>query len=232
LLNDHYGAAYTIDHPRWRLRLTEAHNAVLVDGQGHQYHEGQEGTNEGLASARIEVFEDGGDDVWWVSDATHGYALVNPDIRLVRRSVLYLKPNVIVLLDELEKHDAASTLSVRFHPDNRDGRASLLVTGPDTFEIHRPKARLSGRVAATVPLQIRDAHLAMPTEEGSYPFIEVLGAAAATAQVLTVLMAWPVSRRESFHVGLDRTATGWDLELGTRRTSLDTSGSVPKLRWR
>lgn len=232
LLNDHYGAAYTVDHPRWLLRLTEAHNAVLIDGEGHQYHEGQEGTNEGLAFAHIEVFEDAGDDVWWVSDATHGYALVNPDIRRVRRSVLFLKPDVIVLLDELEKEDAASTLSVRFHPDNRDGHASLHVTGLDMFEIRRPKAHLSGRVAATVPLRIREDRLALPPEEGRYPFIEVQGAAAVNAEVLTVLTARPVSRAESFHVAIERAVQGWDLELGTRRASLDTGGPVPELRWR
>jgi hypothetical protein len=232
LLNDHYGAAYTVDHPRWLLRLTEAHNAVLVDGEGHQYHEGQEGTNEGLASAHIEVFEDGREDVWWVSDATHGYALVNPDIRRVRRSVLYLKPDVIVLLDELEKQDTASTLSVRFHPDNRDGHASLHVTGPDMFEIRRPKAHLSCRVAATVPLRIREDRLEVPPEEGQYPFIEVLAAPGATVEVLTVLSARPVSRTASFHVAIERATNGWDLELGTRRASIDTSGPVPELRWR
>jgi hypothetical protein len=59
--------------------------------------------------------------------------------------------------------------------------------------LHLGLPGLSGRVAATVPLQIREAHLAVPTEEG---------------------------------------ATDRDLELGTRRTSPGTVGSVPRLRWR
>jgi len=106
LLNDHFGAAYDWRDPKWLLRLTEAHNAVLVDGQGHQYHNGEEGTNESQAEASLIRYEDDGDRVWWCSDATPAYRLVNDDIRRVRRTVLFAKPDVIVLFDQIETADA------------------------------------------------------------------------------------------------------------------------------
>ena len=63
LLTDPFGAAYDPEQPGWLLRLTEAHNAVLIDGAGHGYHDGAEGTNESEATARILRYEDHGDRV-------------------------------------------------------------------------------------------------------------------------------------------------------------------------
>ncbi|MEY3774372.1 MAG: hypothetical protein RLZZ129_1152, partial [Verrucomicrobiota bacterium] len=53
LLHDPFRAAYMTQNPRWILRLTEAHSAVLVGGKGHQYHDGSEGTNSSWAFARV-----------------------------------------------------------------------------------------------------------------------------------------------------------------------------------
>ncbi len=105
LLTDIHGAAYDWRQPKWLLRQTEAHNAMLIDGQGHQYHNGEEGTNESLAESEILRFEDDGDRVWWTSDATAAYALVNDALEVVRRTVLFAKPDVIVLFDEIEADD-------------------------------------------------------------------------------------------------------------------------------
>ena len=65
LLNDHFGAAYDRRAPGWKMRLTEAHNSVLVDGQGHPYLDGMEGTNDSQAFATILQYEDHGDRVWY-----------------------------------------------------------------------------------------------------------------------------------------------------------------------
>ncbi|MCK5571953.1 MAG: heparinase II/III family protein, partial [Bacteroidetes bacterium] len=53
LLTDQFGASYEYTQPHWLLRQTEAHNAALVDGKGHQYVDGSEGTNAGKAVAEI-----------------------------------------------------------------------------------------------------------------------------------------------------------------------------------
>src|SRR5690606_4175969 len=103
LLTDHFGASYDPALPHWLLRLTEAHNAVLVDGRGHQYHNGEEGTNASLSEAHIVAWNDGGGIVSWSSDATQAYKLVDDDVARVVRSVLFVKPGLLVIVDGLEK---------------------------------------------------------------------------------------------------------------------------------
>ncbi|MBZ0088738.1 MAG: heparinase II/III-family protein, partial [Thermoanaerobaculia bacterium] len=115
LLTDHPGASYDWRHPKWLLRLTEAHNAVLVNGKGHQYHNGEEGTNPSLAEAEIVRFVDQGDRVWWTSDATQAYAMMNDAVTRIRRTVLFSKPDIVVLLDEVEA-SAQVAASARFFP--------------------------------------------------------------------------------------------------------------------
>ena len=49
LLNDHVGAPYDRRSPGWPMRLSQGHNSVLIDGKGHHYHNGMEGTNDSLS---------------------------------------------------------------------------------------------------------------------------------------------------------------------------------------
>ncbi len=57
LLNDPFKAAYQWTLPRWKLRLTGSHTAVLIDGKGHEYNDGHEGTNASLAFAHVTAFQ-------------------------------------------------------------------------------------------------------------------------------------------------------------------------------
>src|SRR5690606_30432504 len=86
LLHDPYRAAYVNQQPRWVLRQTEAHTAVLIDGRGHQYHDGSEGTNASWAFAKVIDYTTGPDWMCVTSDATDAYQLVNPDVTRVRRT--------------------------------------------------------------------------------------------------------------------------------------------------
>ena len=54
LLNDPVHASYSTKDPKWLLRQTEAHTAVLIDGKGHVYHDGRDGTNSSAAAATIQ----------------------------------------------------------------------------------------------------------------------------------------------------------------------------------
>ena len=235
LLTDIHGAAYDWRQPKWLLRLTEAHNAVLIDGKGHQYHNGEEGTNASQAEAHVLRFEDDGDRVWWTSDATQAYALVNNDITRVRRTVLFAKPDVIVLLDHVEKGASPSTAAIRFFPDNRDGAATVEQSG-SRFVVRRPNATLHGSAFARTPLALTADRLDLDEELGVYPYLEVAADAARSHEIVTVLIARPTGATDVPIPQAEADSEGWSITVGDLRariTSVDggTLGPVPEVAW-
>ena len=186
LLTEHFGAAYRATDPHWLLRLPIAHNSVLIDGQGHQYHNGEEGTNESLAAAEITQYHDGEDIVYWSSDATQAYALVDDRVTLVRRSVIFRKPEVVILIDEFRSTQPVSP-EILFHPDNRDNEAKLEIFTGGEFGISRPKARLGGRCFSANPVQIVEKRLDLPEEYGAFPYLSAVGEASEATAILTSL---------------------------------------------
>ena len=235
LLTDHFGAAYARRDPKWLLRLTEAHNAILIDGKGHQYHEGEEGTNESQAEAALVRFEEDGDRVWWCSDATGAYALVDDDVARVRRTVLFAKPDVVVLLDQIEKRSAPSRVAVRFFPDNRDGAATVDAES-DAFSIRRPRATLYGWTRARSELALTPGRLDLDAELGVYPYLEVAADAARAHEVVTVLVARPAGDTGVPTMNVQPEADGWALAIGDVRARIGSVdggplGSVPEVTW-
>lgn len=242
LLTDHFGAAYGWRDPKWLLRLTEAHNAVLIDGEGHHYHDGAEGTNEGLAEARLIRYEPEGERVWWCSDATHGYRLVNDDVRRVRRTVAFAKPEdlareggVIVLLDQIATAETPSAAAVRFFPDNRDGAAELASDG-STFTIRRPRATLHGWTHARSDLRLATDRLDLPAEMGEYPFLEVTAEPARSHEIMTVLVARPEGGADVPDVSIEPDADGWAVAVGDLRVRIGAVnggdlGDVAEVTW-
>ncbi|HUF08239.1 MAG TPA: heparinase II/III family protein [Rhodothermales bacterium] len=206
LLTEHFGASYRASDPHWLLRLPVAHNAVLVDGQGHQYHNGEEGTNASLASAEIVSYVDDGDTVHWSSDATPAYRLVDGRITLVRRSILFSKPGVVLIVDEVEATEPVSA-QVLFHPDNRDELAGLDLLEQNAFMIRRPNAALRGQCYSGTPLHITRNALDLPEEHGVFPYLEASAGNAQRINVLTVLEIEPGTRT----VEVTTTDSGWEV---------------------
>ncbi len=242
LLTDHYGAAYDWRQPKWLLRQTEAHNAVLIDGHGHQYHDGSEGTNESQAQADLIRFEVGdpadpnrADRVWWCSDATQAYGLVDPDTERVRRTVLFAKPDVVVLFDQVEKGETPSTAAVRFFPDNRDDLATLDVAG-GAFTIRRPRATLHGRTFARADVSVTEGRLDLEVSEGVYPFVEVAAGPSRRHEIVTVLVARPADSGGEPTVEVEPDTDGWTVRVGDVRARIGSVdggvlGRVPDVKW-
>jgi hypothetical protein len=222
LFHDPFKAGYDPKGPRWLLRLTAAHTAVLIGGQGHQYHDGREGTNSSWAEARITDYRIGSGWMIATSDATDAYQLVNDAVEHIERSVIYLKPDVLLLLDRVKlKSQAARPVQVRFQVNNEDnhGRASARQGG---FEIHRPHAHLRAQVHAARSLTTRLARHDLPKEEGDYPFIEVESPAAATHDLLTVCAAAPTAETiQPFNV--QSRPGGWHITGTHRRRPVDVT---------
>lgn len=245
LLTDPFGAAYNRNAPGWALRLTRGHNAVLIGGEGHQYHDGEEGTNESQSEARVLRFEDHGDQVWWSSDATPAYQLVNPDVSRVIRTVVFAKPNLIFLLDQVELASKALPVQIRFFPDHRDGESQIEV-GEADFQITRPSARLFGKVTSTGDFQIRSAFLEpMPKrpdyeydprdktvdqEFGDFPFAEIETKAAQQHRIMTTLVALPGPEGEAAESSVIETAEGWYCRSAEFSCFIDTTGSTPEVK--
>lgn len=235
MLTDISGASYDWRQPKWLLRQTEAHNAVLIDGKGHWYHNGEEGTNAGKAIATIVRFEEDGDRVWWCSDVTHGYKLVDPDVVRVRRTVLFAKPDVVVLLDQVEKATRASTVEIRFFPENADGEARLSAT--DTaFIFERPKATLQGFSYARERFQTSIGALDLPPDLGSFPFAEVASRPNLTHEIVTTLVAGPPGQTTHIAGAAIADPDGWTIEVGALHARISfvdggVLGMVPDVTW-
>lgn len=230
LLTDHYGADYDSRKPGWLLRLTEAHNAVLVDGQGHQYHQGEEGTNEGLARAEVLDYVDEGDRVWWSSDATHGYHLVDDNIGAVVRTMAFAKPNVIIMHDRVALKSRAAKIDLRFFPENRDDAAALS-TFENRFQIGRPNARLLGFVFGQRSPQVRSAELDLPAELGTFPFVEVTSPEALSHEVLTILVAYRAEEEDEMNVEARFEDGAWLFVVGDVRGRVATNAEGVAVTW-
>jgi len=190
LLHDPFRADYSPAMPRWVLRLTTAHTAVLINGQGHQYHDGHEGTNPSWAFARVTAFRTGHGWMSVTSDATDAYQLVNPNVKRVDRTLVFLKPDVLLFLDRVNLGGVPATVQARFQVFNEDGRGSCAVAG-ETFQIDRPFASLRARVAASRSFKIGPGRIAIAAEEGIFPFVEVATTEGLEHIILTVCTAAP-----------------------------------------
>jgi len=246
LLTDPFGAAYDWRQPGWLLRTTEAHNAVLIDGKGHQYHNGEEGTNASLAESHVTCFEVSdapggteGDRVWLTSDATPAYRLVDPDVALVRRTVAFLKPDILVAFDEVHKTSTPSRMEVRLHPDNRDGAAgidgnpSAAALDPEgvPFVITRPTAALFGRAASRNALALDTSRLDLPDDLGVFPFIRMAAEPALRHEIVTVVVARPTGVEGPAPARMTPRADGWTVTVDGQRIEIDQADGAPEVRW-
>ncbi|MFM1851430.1 MAG: hypothetical protein RIS54_1114 [Verrucomicrobiota bacterium] len=186
LLHDPFRAAYINQQPRWRLRLTEAHTAVLIDGQGHQYHDGSEGTNASWAFAKVTDYATGPGWMRVTSDATDAYQLVLPEVTRVIRTVVFLKPEVLIVRDIVEAGRPVP-VEARFQVYQEDGGGSVSAAGAQ-FTITRPGATLFAR-AAGQGVAVDTGKLPLAEQDGVQPFGRVTSAAALKHDFVTVCAA-------------------------------------------
>ena len=220
LLADIRKAPYPKADPAWMLRTSPAHNTVLIDGRGHQYHDGREGTNASRASARIVRRGDRGDHLFWAGDATPAYALVNDGVEAVTRTVI-LAPRFpcLIVLDKLVMRDAPARLSARWHIENRDGRGAGRVDGAG-FTIERPGARLTAVCGGSGPVRVEQATLPVPEESGVFPYVEA-GPADAAREHLLILAGCPHRADEPApEIAVEPDEQGWRVTVRKDGTDL------------
>ncbi len=171
LLNDPFEAGYWPKDKKWNLRLTSAHNAILIDGSGHQYHDGREGTNASKAEAKILEYDYSDLHSALSSDATQAYKLVNNDVRKVVRSLLFVKPDILIVIDNLEKESIDSQFSARFQIFNRDSMGKSEINGNNSFTIIRPNAKLIADIFNSDG-ELKEGKLDVPDSFIPHPFVD------------------------------------------------------------
>ncbi len=190
LFHDPFKAAYPYTEAHWVLRLTKAHTAVLVNGEGHQYHKGEEGTNPSWAAAKVVAYATHAKGMMVTSDATEAYELVNADIARVDRTLVFLKPNVLLLLDRVKLKTKAVPVQARFQVYGDDLKAKLQTTA-STFRIERPAATLQAQSHGSGAVAVRADKFQLKPEHGNHEYAEVESAAALEHTLLTVATAQP-----------------------------------------
>jgi hypothetical protein len=230
LFHDPFRAGYAYTTERFKLRLTAAHTALLINGQGHQYHDGHEGTNASWAWARVQAFQTGPGWMTVTSDATEAYEMVVAETKRADRTLVFLKPDVLLMLDRVTLA-TAQPVQLRYQVFNDDGKGEAVATGAG-FEIKRPFAGLVASVHSAGSVSCSVLRHGLPESEGVHPFVEAVSAAATEHTLLTVAAARPST--ESGAAGkLDVTRQGtiWRV-TGTHRgqkvdVSIDSSPAVP-----
>lgn len=207
LLQDPLKASYIPTHPKWHLRLTAAHSAVLIDGQSHAYHHGEEGTNASSARAVLQDHRTGRDWMAATSDAADAYQRAGLPAASVQRTVVFLKPDIVIVCDRVRLTEARP-VQVRFQVCNDDGHGSATATASG-FTISRPHATLQARIAATSPAAVSVGQLPIPVDQGVYPYVEVASPSATDHALVTVCTAAPTEDNSHGQLSVRREGDTW-----------------------
>ncbi|MBS0632228.1 MAG: heparinase II/III family protein [Verrucomicrobia bacterium] len=212
LLNDPLHASYSPKAPKWLLRETVAHTAVLIAGRGHLYHHGEEGTNASTASATLQAHVTAPGSMYAISDATDAYRRAGLPVSLVQRTVIFLKPDVLILADRVALTEP-QPVQARFQVFNEDNKGTATIDLHGAFTITRPLATLHTRTLGTGELRLATGQLDLPAAEGVYPFVELTSPAAREHTFITVCTTAPTVPALLPHgeIALARTGDKWTI---------------------
>ena len=165
------------------------------------------------------------------SDATEAYQLVNEDVERVERTLVFLKPDVLIMLDRVKLRSTAVPVQLRFQVFNDDEGGRCTANGA-TFEIVRPTATLHAKVAALGAEPVaKTARHEISEAEGIFPFVEVTSPAALAHTMLTVSTAAPKGAAHGdlavAHTGREWRVTGTHGQVRVNATlNVTTDGLV------
>jgi hypothetical protein len=149
------------------------------------------------------------------SDATEAYQLVNDGVQYVERTLVLLKPDVLLILDRVTL-SSAQPVQLRFQVFNDDGRGTASASN-NSFGIGRPRATLAAVVHSTVgPVACAARQLDLPAVEGVFPYIESISAKATRHELLTVVTTTPTGESHGHLTALHQNGV-WTVKGSHRR---------------
>ncbi|HTO95108.1 MAG TPA: heparinase II/III family protein, partial [Bacteroidota bacterium] len=188
IFHDPYHAAYPYTDPLWVLRLTKSHTSVLIGGEGHQYHDGHEGTNASFAESHVVEYRADDRSMVVTSDATAAYHLVNQDVTLVQRTLVFLKPDILAVIDRVRLSKNPLPVQARFQIDNSDGKGSVTAEA-GSFIVHRPNVTARTLVFSGAGVAVRTGTIEIPSDKGVFPYAEAESAPALDHVLLALCEA-------------------------------------------
>lgn len=222
LLVDTWHPPYDHKDPAWPLRTSPAHNTVLIDGKGHQYVNGLEGTNASLAEAKVIAEKKTATFVAVTSDATQAYQLVNPDVENVVRSFLtFPESRVLIVVDSLRMKKNAAEFRARWFVENEDKKSRIEIND-NRFEFFRPSADLIGLCAGSAGVKLEKGTFPVPQDYGIFPFIDVIAAQKEKHVHIISVMAVFDKKNSRPELSIQENKKGWQIET----TNLGHSHSV------
>ena len=233
LLTDSKRPTYDTKNPGWLLRTSAAHNTILIDGQGHPYHDGSAGTNASESSAEIVRSGERPGYVFWTSDATQAHALADPDVASVTRSVFVFREIPFVLiLDKVLKSQNPSQIAARWFVENSDGKGSVN-TDDRSFTTIRPDAKFSATHASNHPLHVFSDKLPLEESIGVFPYAQV-ETTGQTKDALFIMAGSPIATDEAQpETSIKQVGDKWIVEVTQRSHHLKLHifdrGSIPEV---
>ena len=232
LITDPYRPGYSRTDPTWVMRGTVGHSGILIDGKGHQYVDGSEGTNASKALARLVRFGEREGYHFWSSDATQAYQLVLPDVHLVMRTVLVLyNEPAVILIDKVVKSELPSTIQARFFGYNSDDQGHIQALDQGLY-ITRPHAHLLVSSFSLRGIRPVVDHLPLPNDIAQkYPFGDI-STRQPSDHAFLISGLFPVAPGSSPPtVSINEKETGqYQVQFGGRQLALiKDAGNVPEL---
>jgi hypothetical protein len=192
LIVDPIRPPYPFTDPCWMMRTTAGHSAILIDGEGHLYNNGVEGTNSTIAQARLVGKGEGEGYSYWTSDASQAYRIANLEIKSVVRAMVVLYDlHTVVVIDSVSKWKQPAKIEARFFADNWDGDCEV-TTDEHSFEIHRQGAVARAQTFCRNSADISKGLLPIPEERAAkHPFVSVKTEPTMATTLVTVISLCP-----------------------------------------
>lgn len=233
LIADPSRPPYNFHDPAWIMRETAGHSAALVDGKGHLYNNGVEGTNSTICQARIVAQDQGEGYVWWTSDATQAYRVRDYNIRAVVRSlVVFHDFPAVVVVDRFTKWREESEFETRYFGYNWDDQAKLSVTGGG-FSIQRPGAKATAKLFCRDRFSVDVETLPIPEERAvQHPFVTLRSGRGMATTMVAAIGLTPTGGQE---LPVEIKAVGDIIEVSIQaagrraRVKINDDGDVPKI---
>jgi len=232
LIADPIRLAYWGVEKEWIMRGPLGHNGVLIDGEGVQYHKGEEGTNESKSHATIVRAGQRDGYHFWASDATQAYQILTSDVSSVTRSVISFPDfPAVLILDKVIKTSRPSIVSTRWQVENSDGKGDLTI-GDDAITIERPRARLYLATNGSAGRKLGEGSFESDRREQPFRFAEVTAAKAGT-NVFNVTAAVPLMIGEADPVvSIEQDGSDWRVRIVKGNSVIDVlvhdRGALPE----
>ena len=155
-----------------------------------------------------------------------------PEVKRVLRTLVFLKPDVLVVLDRVSLTGAPQAVQARFQVFNDDGNGHVIASG-NGFSIERPGASLLASAQGRGKIVVRAGRLALAADDTVHPYAEVESEPALEHEFVTVCGATP--KGPGALVGHSIRTDGWRI-VGKRGGSdfafnLITTAEVPVLQF-